>query len=254
MGRSPWTPGGFFLVASAVIAGPGPIDTTPSVPHIVPLWRDTTRTEQLIRLGALQLQTERELGAEAWELAHLAWRNLPKWARIDLPSHRVFAAILGLFRTGATLKKRKILLIELSVQQIAKLLKYSKSTVEAALRWLASGPIEHHGQQVTRGLGLIHRARRTGLAFLEGELRRVYRTSKLGLSVFGRLLLGLVDRDEERKQEKAKEHAENKKPKAPQAPTSQPTHQSEQKPAVAEEAAAVTEVGRSWIKRILGSL
>ena len=145
-------------------------------------------------------------------------------------------------------------MLELSVQEIAKLLKYSKSTIEAALRWLGSGPIEHLGRQVARGIGLIHRARRTGLAFLEGELQRVYRTSKLGLTVFGRLLLGLVDRDGERKQEKAEQRDTNKKPKEPKASISQPTQQSEQKPAAVEEAAAPTEVGKSWIKRILGSL
>jgi len=224
------------------------------VPHIIPLWHDTTRAEQLVRLGALQLQTEDELGKQAWKLAHLAWRNLPKWARVDLPTHRVFARILGLLRTGATLKKGKILLLELSVKEIAKLLGYSKSTVEVALRWLGSGPIEHHGKQIARGIGLIHRARRTGLAFLEGELRKVYRTSKLGLTVFGRLALGLVDRDDERKQEKAEQRDTNKKLEEPKPPTSQPSPQSEQKPAAVEEAAASTEVGKSWVKRILGSL
>ncbi len=152
------------------------------------------------------------------------------------------------------MKKRKILALELSVQEIAKLLKYSKSTVEAALRWLGSGPIDHHDQQVARGLGLIHRARRTGLAFLEGELRRVYRTSKLGLSVFGRLLLGLIDRDDERKQEKAEKRNAGKQSTEPKAPTSRPSHPSEQKPAAAWEAAADTEVASSWIQRILTSL
>ena len=93
------------MAASAVIAGQGAQkSTSDSPPHLVRLWRDTVRTEQLARLNALELQPGDEHGDRAWELAHEQWRDLPDHARIDLPSARVFGRVLGLFRTGATIK------------------------------------------------------------------------------------------------------------------------------------------------------
>ena len=165
------------LASAIATSAPGSASAATAPPHIVRLWRDTTRVEQLARLRELELQAGDEFGLRAWELAHEAWRQLPDTARIDLPSPRVFGRVLGLLRTGATLKTGKLLRLELSAEEIAELLGYSKSTVEAALRWLDSGPIEHQGAQLARGLGLIHRGRRTAWAYLDGQLRRVYRTS-----------------------------------------------------------------------------
>ena len=240
------------MASAAVIEeGQGAQKSTSAPPRIVRLWRDTTRVEQLARLKALQIQADPELGARAWNDAHLQWENLPDDAQagIDLPSPDMFAWVLGVFRTSATLRNRKMLVLELSAQDIADVLHKSKSTVEAVLRWLGSGPIEYKGEQVSRGLGIVHRARRTGLAYLEGVLRRVYRTSKIVLTLIGRALLGLPSAEDERKREKARAQPR----KQSKAPASQP-HQSEQDSAVAEEAAASTEVGRAWIKRIYASL
>jgi len=242
------------LAASAVIVEPNP--TTPdTVRKVVPLWNDATRAEQLARLGGLQLQADQDLGEKAWKLAHSDWLNLPEKTRVDLPSSHVFASILGLLRTGATLKKNKILLFEISAKEIAKILKYSKSTIEAALRWLGSGPIEYRGAQIAQGIGFIHRARRTGAAFLKGKLQRIYRTSKLSLTTFGRAALGLISRDDEKKREKrAARQEERKQLKKKTASKVTSIHQLEIKHAAAKEDASTTEVGKSWLKNILNSL
>ena len=173
------------------------------------LWQDAVRTEQLARLHALELQPGDDYGMQAWNLAYEQWRNLPEDTRIDLPSPHVFGRILGLFRTGATIKSGKLLRLEISAEDIGELIGYSKTTVEAALRWLSVGPIEHQGVQLARGLGLIHRGRRTALGYLDGVLRKLYRTSRTVLTLLGRMLLGLGERDQERKREQreAKERA-----------------------------------------------
>ena len=191
------------MASALAIPGLGPTTTSATTPpRIVRLWRDTIRVEQLARLKALELQPGDDFGQRAWDLAFEQWANLPEHARIDLPSPHVFGRVLGLFRTGATLKTGKLLQLELSAEEIAELLGYSKTTIEAAMRWLDSGPIDYLGDQLARGLGVIHRGRRTAWAFLQGKMQRVYRTSKTVLTGIGRLLLGLHDRYDERKAEK----------------------------------------------------
>ena len=111
---------------------------------LVRLWRDHGRVEQLARLKSLEIQ-HGDYGQKAWDLAHREWRQLPEGSRIDLPSPRVFSAVLGLFRTGATLKNGKLIQLELSVAEIAEVVGYTKTTAEAALRWLGSA------QSRTRG-------------------------------------------------------------------------------------------------------
>jgi hypothetical protein len=250
------------LASALAITGLGPLSpTTPPTGHIKRLWRDHVRAEQLARLKGLELQAAKEYGERAWEMANEAWRQIPEDARVDLPSPHVFARVLGLFRTGATIKTGKLLQLELSADEIAKLLGYSKSTIEAALRWLDSGPIDYMGDQLARGLGLIHRGRRTAWAVLEGKLQRVYRTSRTVLTGVGRLLLGLGDRYDERLDEKrrARAHARVK----PEAPTSPPT----QLPAVgaggpgeagppptADPTAQPADVGREWLRKIRETL
>ncbi len=65
------------MASTAVIAGPAPTDTAPSVPHIKRLWQETSRVEQIARLKALQIQTDLELGGRAWSEASLLWNNMP---------------------------------------------------------------------------------------------------------------------------------------------------------------------------------
>jgi len=233
-------------------------------PHIVRLWRDTVRVEQMARLRSLELQPGDEYGQRAWEMAFEQWRNLPDNARIDLPSPRVFGRILGMFRTGATLKTGKLLRLEISAQELAELVGYSKATVEAALRWLGSGPIDYQGAQLARGLGLIHRSRRTAWGYLEGMFRRVYRTSRSVLTHFGRLLLGLGPRDEERKREQRKQARAGRKaqptPSIEQA--SEPPRRREQEHVEgqgtddppASNTPANEDVGKQWLEKINNAL
>ena len=112
--------------------------------------------------------------------------------RVDLPSPRVFARVLGVYRSLATLTTRPIAQLELSAVEIAKAAGYGKSVVEAALRWLGSEPILYREQQVARGLGFIARTRRIARAFVAGILQSVYRTSQTGLTLAGRALLSLL--------------------------------------------------------------
>jgi hypothetical protein len=228
----------------------------------VRLWSDATRVEQLARLRELELQAGDDFAQRVWDLAHEQWRQLPDAARIDLPSPRVFGRVLGLFRTGATLKTGKLLRLELSAEEIAELLGYSKTTIEATLRWLDSGPIEYQGAQLARGLGIIHRGRRTAWAFLEGQLRRVYRTSRLVLTLVGRALLGLLPTDDEHRREQRRARATQKTP--PPVATIHPLRTREQahiEGAAADSGAGVVDhegmteaVGRSWLSKIMQSL
>jgi len=232
------------------------IATSPEAPKIVRLWQDKVRTEQMARLQALELQPGDKYGQAAWEMAYEQWRNLPEGARIDLPSPRVFGRVLGLFRTGATLKTGKLLRLETSAQDIADLLGYSKSTVEAALRWLGCGPIEHHGVQVSRGLGLIHRGRRTALAYLCGALRRVYRTSRLVLTALGRILLGLAQKAA-RERQKAPSRT-NRAPRQVLPFRRQEKHVAGMTHAGGDadlyDKEPATDTGRVWLKRIASNL
>ena len=190
------------MSSALAIVATGPTQTANAEkPHLVRLWQDAVRVEQMARLHGLELQPGDDYGMRAWKLAYEQWNNLPETARIDLPSPHVFGRILGLMRTGATIKSGKLLRLEISAEDIGELIGYSKTTVEAALRWLSVGPIENKGVQLARGLGLIHRGRRTALGYLDGILRKLYRTSRTVLTLLGRMLLGLGERDEERKRE-----------------------------------------------------
>ncbi len=255
-------------MASAAVAIPSPhgsATTGPTVgeqpPHIVRLWGESTRVEQLARLKALELQPGDEYGLQAWQQAQEIHRNLPKRVRIDLPSPRVFGRVLGFFRTGATLKTGKLLRLEISVQEMAHLLGYSKATVEACLRWLGSEPIEYQGEIIARGLGIIHRGRRTAWAFLDGVRRRVYRTSRLVLTLIGRLLLGLGEREQERKKERReqrrRQQQEQQKQEASVAAVEvrpEPHHVQGQDDAGAAESDADHDVSKSWLRKIRESL
>ncbi len=255
------------MAASAAIAGQGaPKSTSPSTaaspPRLVRLWRDTTRVEQLVRLRSLELQPGDDYGDRAWELAHQQWLQLPDEARIDLPSPRAFGRVLGLMRTGATLKTGKLLRLEISAQEISALVGYSKTTVEAVLRWLGSSPIEYRGDQLARGLGILHRGRRTAWAFLEGTMRRIYRTSRIVLTMFGRLIVGLGVDDEQRKQQRRAARAQRKaKPAAAPVPsTPRREHefiegQAAADPPVLEPAPTPSgDVGKAWIQKIQNAL
>ena len=222
------------------------------------------RGEQLARLKALELQPGDELGQSAWGQAYEQWRQLPDSARIDLPSPHVFGRVLGLFRTGATLKTGKLLRLEISAQEMADLLGYSKSTIESALRWLGSGPIDNKGVRLAHGLGIIHRGRRTAIGFLDGVLRRIYRTSRLVLTLVGRMLLGLGERDEERRREQREAKwrvRQNVKAATPAAHVQRVPLQEHPQCHVDDGGGPGTDpagdnydVGRAWIRKIQSSL
>ena len=244
---------------SSAVATTGPGPTEAASARIVRLWRDTVRTEQLARLRALELQPGDDFGERAWQLAYEQWRQLPDEARIDLPSSRVFGRVLGLLRTGATLKTGKLLRLELAAQELAELVGYSKSTVEAALRWLGSEPIEYAGQQLARGIGLVHRGRRTAWAYLKGRLQRIYRTSRLVLTLFGRVTLGLDSPDEDRAAKRRERAARRKTPTTAPAPRQQAEPERGQgaqapPPTAPPDEPRDGDLGKQWIKRILEAL
>jgi hypothetical protein len=179
------------MPTQTVSAGKAPAAGAGARP-IVRLWREPTRVEQAARLGGMQIQTCDEAGRTAWEQAHRLWLQLPAGVRVDLPSWRVFARVLGVYRSAATLRNQPMQQLELSGAEIAKLAGYGKSTVEAALRWLGSEPVRWFGMVVAQGLGYVERGRRKAKAYLKGTLRDVYRTSVTALSVLGRGVLGLL--------------------------------------------------------------
>ena len=156
-----------------------PVGGTPgagtSVSRIIRLWRDANRVEQRARLGGLTIQTCDEAAKVVWETASAICAQLPQGVRIDLPSRRVFARVLGVYRSAGSLVKRPILTLELSVQEIANLAGYSKSVVEAALRWLGSEPITYFGLQIAHGLRYIDRRRRKAHAYLKGNATQIAR-------------------------------------------------------------------------------
>ena len=207
------------------------------------LWSDKVRMRQLARLKklrTLQFDECRSAGRLAWAEAKRIQANLPlTWqdekgephpVRVDIPSPDVFALVLGVFRAGATLKsgksEGKILRLELSAGDIARLIRRSKSTVEAALRFLDCSRIVYKGADYGRALGILHRCRRYGPAFLDGERRFVHRTSSIVLTLVGRLHLRLPYRADERRveQRQAKACAPRQPPAAaPRAPTADAT-------------------------------
>lgn len=170
-----------------------PPATGARAPEIVRLWKDEDRLEQIARISGLHLQVCDREGREIWEEANRLHAQLPEGIRIDLPSPRVLARVLGFYRSVAMLKYRPMLDLQLSVEDIARVVGYSKSVVEAALRWLGSDPIIHRGQLVSRGLGYITRVRRKAKAIVQGVLKSVYRTSETALSRIGRGILEVAD-------------------------------------------------------------
>ena len=59
---------------------------------------------QFARLKFLEIQSCDEPALQMWESCRLAHSNLPAGVRIDLPSQRAFARVLGVYRSAATLK------------------------------------------------------------------------------------------------------------------------------------------------------
>lgn len=180
------------------------------------------RMRQLARLKKLrtrQFDESRSAGRIAWAEAKRLQADMPlevpdvdgneRAMRVDVPSPDVFALILGLFRAGATLKAGKgdgkIIELELSAGDIAELIGRSKATVEAALRLLSCARVVYKDIDYGRALGILHRRRRYGRAFLDGRLRWIHRTSSIVLTLAGRALLQLPERREERLRERFKE-------------------------------------------------
>jgi hypothetical protein len=215
------------LAASAVIADTGSSKSVRFDPKKYPIvrrWNEAKRVEQMAYLGACEIQSDIRQGYAAWVIAAEAHRNLPEGVRVDLPTSGILARILGLMRTCATLKKKKWFRVELAAKDMAELLHLSKATVEAALRWLSSGPIEYHGEQISRGIGYIHRCRRTGAAYLGGVLRKVYRTSVTVLTEMGQALLGLAKAEKKKVFDNFKAKMTKKAPKLEAKPTAELEH------------------------------
>jgi hypothetical protein len=156
------------------------------------LWNDRCRHTQVKRFEALQVQTCDAAGQSVWDLIQEQLRSVPPEVRIDVPSPRVFSRVLGVYRTAVMLKKDPMRVLELSAEEIARLAGYSKSQVEAALRWLGDQPITYLGKQIALGLGFIKRTTRKGKLMICNTVRGVFRTSLTQLSAIGRSLIGLL--------------------------------------------------------------
>ena len=192
---------GIFIVVSVagIVGSDGQALQTPTPPPIVRLWKDTRRIEQRALLGSfrsLQFEESRASGLRVRELALAAVQSftasVPEFdVRVDIPSADTFSLILGVYRAAACSHSKKLRALELSADDIAKLIGRSSSVVKAALRWLGCGAIKYKGRHVADGFGFIHRARRTALAKLDGVLSRVYRTSRSVVTNLGRALLKL---------------------------------------------------------------
>lgn len=144
---------------------------------ITKLYDDSVRRRQRARYEGLQVQYCDEAARPVCERIKEQVRQLTPGVRVDVPSVRLVALVLGLYRTGAQLLQEPMHVLELSVLEIAVRLGYAKAQVEVALRWLGSEPILRFGQIVAQGLGLIERTKRVALIRIGEQLRAVFRTS-----------------------------------------------------------------------------
>jgi len=187
-------------------------------------------------------------------MALARWRVLPDSVRIDLPSPRAFARVLGVYRTGATLKKRPLRRLELSVREISELAGYSQTTTAAVLRWLGCESLEYGGARVAAGLGVIHRGRRTAWGYLRGARQRLYRTSRSVLTAIGAALLGLKRTITDDKHRRPRELTPMLTPPAP-PPRSEATHIEGQGSAGGgDDPYQTTDYGRTQAARIRNNL
>lgn len=168
-------------------------------------WSEHRRIHQWGRLRkkyGFRVQDAEEAGREAHKLCLLRWRSLPSDVRssVKLPSWRVFANVLGLMEGTRTLAN-PILQLDLALRQMAEILKYNRQTICAAMRWLGTQCIryaprhmqihERDKEEFCRGIGWLHRARRTGYAYIDGKRTKVYRTSLMVLTSEGLAALKL---------------------------------------------------------------
>lgn len=169
------------------------------------LIHDRERKRQRNRLRHLQKQDCDAYGKEVARLIEHVLAEIPVGIRkaIDVPSWHVFAAILALIRCAATLKKGDgpIPVLELSAAEIAAKAGYSRSTIQAALRWLCGDPIHVWGVWVADGIGVLLRRKRYAVALVNGQPKMASRTSTIEVSVTGKLLLGLLQTDKPPKQQ-----------------------------------------------------
>jgi len=168
------------------------------------LIRDDVRKSQRRRIRHLQKQDCDTQGKEVWRLARELAVEIPTGMRraVTVPSWRVFAAILAMFRCLATLKKAEgpILVLELSAKEIAEKVGYSRSTVQAALRWLCDDPIHVWGVWVASGLGILNRKKRFAMAMFDGQPAPASITSTIHLTLRGKILLHLIPGRKEKTQ------------------------------------------------------
>jgi hypothetical protein len=165
----------------------------PGCAHKVEIqWNDHCRKNQVGRFEKLQVQVCDGAGQQLWDIIQEQVRTFAPGVRVDVPSPRLLARLIGLYRTGATLKCDPMLELELSAEEIARFTGYCKSQVEAALRWLGDASITYLGEVVAQGLGVIERTARIGKIKMCKVVRGVFRTSLTKLSALGRGIAGLV--------------------------------------------------------------
>lgn len=165
----------------------------PGCTHSVKIrYNDCNRREQLRRFEQLELQLCLEEAEGVKKQIDEQVSRLPEGVRLDAPSLRLIAIILGFLRTAASLKDNPMRVLELSAEESAGFVKCSKSQFEAAMRWLDSKPITYGGKVVAMGLGIVERVQRIGQVLKCGHLQGVYRSSTTTLTETGQRLLGLL--------------------------------------------------------------
>lgn len=177
-------------------------------------------------------------------------RALPGGVEVGVPSARVLTAVLGLYRTGATLRRGRLLTLELGLEELAELLGVAKSTVALAVRWLGCEDFEAAPGVMVRALGFVQRVRRAAMAELDGVRRKVYRTSKSFLTEIGKQLLGVTDcqriaRWAQRHERRVRSHQQGAADKRWRAEHDKPPPPPELPPGADERAA-----GLAWLRQI----
>ena len=136
----------------------------PACAHRVTIhWNESKRRAQMRRFeGGIEPQYCDDIAHALWQQIKEQVAKLEPGVRLDVPLPRLLSRLLGVYRAAATLKMDPMKLLELSVAEIARIAGYSKSQVEAAMRWLGTSVIYYKGKPVAKGLGIIERTVRKG--------------------------------------------------------------------------------------------
>ncbi len=192
-------------------------------PKVFRFVNEKTRRIQLKRLHQLHYFQDKEC-TEAAQYARMRAKlaildletRFREPVRIEVPSERLLARVLGLLRSLVTMKNGYYRM-ELSAEEIGELLHASASTVKAALRVLGCNRLRYKGVDAdVAPAGILHRARRTCDGVKDGVRQRLYRTSAIALTHTGRSMLRLPMGEDYEAEKKSRRASRNRS--APRRP------------------------------------